>query len=285
MNEIIRSSQEILSHPIIDKGNFVFWKSHVRVVDFPFLGEVNGFGLEVSVVRNVVQEMLDAIQTGMFLDVRGNVYPRRNFRVCVEEHSVFHFGIIRPIVERLDVHGTELPPFHRGIESGSESLELNIRRNGEPVLEKNDTISDEKSFERGCCRQETAILLIGTESHYRFHSGSVVPAPVEKNHLTSSRKMGDVPLEVPLSGFSLGRGRESCNSAESGCQMFCYSFDHATFSSGVTSFEHNCNSGTSFLCPNLHLNQLLLQFVNLFVVFLSLDFLSFAMGFFGEHRH
>ena len=80
----------------------------------------------------------------------------------------------------------------------SEPTGLLLGAHLEPVLQEQDSRVDHRLL--GIRRQleEAAGLLGGAEPHDGFDAGAVVPAAVEDDDLTRSRKVRDVALEVHL---------------------------------------------------------------------------------------
>ena len=87
--------------------------------------------------------------------------------------------------------------------------------------------------------QELAVLLAGTEPHHLLHSSPVVPRAIEKHDLSSSWKVGDIAMEVPLTTLCLcwlgQRDDASCPRIE----VFHEPLDRAALAGRIAAFEQD----------------------------------------------
>jgi hypothetical protein len=74
--------------------------------------------------------------------------------------------------------------------------------------------------------------------------------------------MVDIALEIPLGLFSLGRFLQRHNPRAAGVKVLAEAFDSATFSCGISAFEHHGDTGARGFDPGLQFHQLDLQRVH-----------------------
>jgi hypothetical protein len=83
--------------------------------------------------------------------------------------------------------------------------------------------------------------------------------------------VGDVALKVPLSLFTVARGRKGSDPAPSGIEVLGNALDNATFASGIATLDHDDDPLTLVADPLLQLHQLLLELQKCLVVYAILS--------------
>jgi hypothetical protein len=99
-----------------------------------------------------------------------------------------------------------------------------------------------------------------------FHTGTVVPAPVEKNNLTFRREMGHIALKVPLGLFTLRGYAQGDHTADSWIQPLGDSLDNSSLSGGITAFENDYNAKIPGFYPLVKFYKLELQVLQFFEI-------------------
>jgi hypothetical protein len=100
----------------------------------------------------------------------------------------------------------------------------------------------DKSFLKpGTYAEELFILILRAKTHNPFNTRAVVPAAVKKDNLSSTRQLGSITLEVPLSFFFFSRNSQSCNPADTMIQRLGKAFDRASFPGSISSLKEDYN--------------------------------------------
>ncbi len=178
-------------------------------------GQFHAFGGQI-IVGDQTEQVGDAVQAGLDLDIGVDHIPGGLFDVGVLHHDVFGLGIFHPAAARFHVHRAELPALGRVFHPVEEALLLFGVADREPVLNQDDTGADQHALKFGAGTHEFPVFLVSAEAHDVLHAGPVVPAPVKEDHLTGSGEVGDVTLEVPLGLFAFGGGRRGRPRGQSG---------------------------------------------------------------------
>src|SRR5262249_31835727 len=146
-------------------------------------------------------------------------------------------GVIVPMNTRGQVYRAELPLTKRVVNASLKSPCLFVVADFEPVLDQMDSIRHDKLLKRGAPRQKLTVILSGTKPHDIFHSGTVVPAPVEDHHLARGRKVRQVSLQVNLTFFPVRWSGKRDDPEHARADAFGDRFDRAAFSGAVPAFE------------------------------------------------
>src|SRR4029079_11313892 len=156
-------------------------------------------------VRELVEEVADAVESGGALVVGGDDVPGWLLDVGVLERRVLRHRVADVELVLGQVHVGELPALEGLGVAGLEALALLVVRHREPVLEHGDPRPHQHPLELRAAAQELLVLLLGAVAHHPLDVRAVVPAAVEQDHLTGSREVLDVALEVPLGALALAR--------------------------------------------------------------------------------
>ena len=139
--------------------------------------------------------------------------------------------------------------------------------------------------------QEIPVLFFVAKSHYPFDACTVIPAAVEKHNLPRGRKMGYIPLEIPLGFFLFSWHTQGNHPANPRIQPLCDPFDGSSLPGGIPPFKYNNYPETLFLNPLVHFYQfgleplelieikLLVQLLMIFFIIRSLVVLLFMVHF------
>jgi hypothetical protein len=130
---------------------------------------------------------------------------------------------------------------------------------------------DEHVLELGCAAQELGDLGLGGEAHDPFHTGAVVPRPVEEDDLTGCRQLLGVALEVPLGAFAVGRDTEGLGAHDAVVGPIGDPADDAALAGGVAPLEQDHHPVARLADPVLHLDQLDLEAQQLGLVRVALQ--------------
>ena len=84
------SLYEELGHEIWDERNFAGWDSDIVSFDLSFLWEFNWLRHHILIIRNVIKQMSNAVQTSMLLDIRWNISPGAQLRIGVHQHPILY---------------------------------------------------------------------------------------------------------------------------------------------------------------------------------------------------
>jgi hypothetical protein len=140
----------------------------------------------------------------------------------------------------------------------------------EPVLDEDDAVLHKLLLETGSEIEETLIFCVTAETHDLLHSKPVVPTSVEEHHLTASRKVRDIPLEIPLGSLAV-RWCRGCNgSYDARIEASGDGLDGSTFTGRISPFENDDDSQRLIDYPRLELGEFRLEVAQLRVVLLIL---------------
>src|SRR3974377_1803462 len=95
----------------------------------------------------------------------------------------------------------------------------------EPVLDQDDPVLDQQSFEDRALPEEDPVLGRCAEPEHLLDPGAVVPTAVEQGHLARPRALLDVALEVPLCALSVTRLRKRDDPRDARVQVVGYPLD------------------------------------------------------------
>src|SRR5437773_4795014 len=153
------------------------------------------------------------------------------------KHHVARERVIVPMNARGQVYRTELPLTKRIVNAGLKSPCLFVVVYFEPVLDQMDSIRHDKLLKRGAPLQKLTVFFFGTKPHDIFHSGAVVPAPVEDHDLACRRKVRQVSLQVNLTFLAVRWSGKRDDPEYARADAFRDRFDRAAFSGAVAAFE------------------------------------------------
>ena len=115
---------------------------------------------------------------------------------------------------------------------------LFLLRYFKPVLEQNDSLADQKTLEGGTIPKKLLVLLLCTKAHHVFHSGTVIPAPVEDDDFASGGELFDIALRMELRFLPLRRSRKGYHAKDART--------HAIFDLPLTAERLTSISGVDF---------------------------------------
>src|SRR3954447_18724146 len=139
--------------------------------------------------------MRDAVEPCPALVVGTNDIPGRMFRAGRLQHQVPRLRIVVPSPVGFRIHRAQLPLTERIVDSRLEPALLLVHSDLEPELDKDDATCDDIFLHLWTERKESLVLRRRTEAHHIFDAGAVVPAAVEDDDFTCSRKMLHVALK------------------------------------------------------------------------------------------
>jgi len=191
-------------------------RADVARVDLPGR-QYNLVGCRV-LVRDDLQEVVDAVQSGALLVVRFHHPPGRFSRVGGREHRV--------LALEYSTH------FDRAVTSIGEIFQRFVgwvirswkRRSCSTSLTENQYLMrmiperNEHSLELGRGLEEVRVFLVRAEAHDVLDAGPVVPAAVEEHPFAGGWELGHVALEVPLRRLTFGRYAERADAADARVQ-------------------------------------------------------------------
>ena len=110
------------------------------------------------------------------------------------------------------------------------------------------------------------MLFFTAETENLFHTGTVVPATVEKYDLLTARKMGNIALKIPRSSIFVRRFTQRNDTHFTRTQMLRKPFDDTVFTGSIPSFENQQH--LLFVGDNVTLkfDQLNLQIIKRFFI-------------------
>lgn len=100
--------------------------------------------------------------------------------------------VVVPSAPGLDIHRTQLPLPQRIIGSRLKSASLLVLAHLEPVFDQRQSAFDHDLLNEGDHFEEPMVLLFGAEAHDAFNAGTVIPAAIENDDLTSRGEMRDI---------------------------------------------------------------------------------------------
>jgi hypothetical protein len=86
-------------------------------------------------VRNLLDEVGDAIEPRVLLVVGVHNIPRSLLSIGVGEHRVLRFGVVYPVSAGFDIHRAQFPPFNRITHPLLETLLLLFVIHREPIFD------------------------------------------------------------------------------------------------------------------------------------------------------
>src|SRR4029453_8076896 len=213
----------------------------------------------VLLVRDHREQVGDAVQPRTRLVVGLHHVPGRLRDVAVDEHLVLRAREVDPVRPREQVRLGELPTPHRILDARTEPVLLFLVRNGEPVLQQDDPVLDQEPLEDRDLPEEPAMLVRRAEAEHLLDTGAVVPAPVEQDDLAGGGQVRDVPLEVPLGAFALGRLGERRDARDARVRVLRDPLDRPALAGSVAPLEDDDDPGSRLGDPVLPLPRLFLQ--------------------------
>ena len=109
-------------------------------------------------VRDLRQQVRDAVEPRALLVVGLDDVPRRLGDVGVDEHLVLRARVVDPVRPRVQVGLGELPSAHRVVDPGLEAALLLLVAHREPVLDQDDAVLDEQPLEDRALAEEPVVL-------------------------------------------------------------------------------------------------------------------------------
>jgi hypothetical protein len=161
---------------------------------------------------------------------------------------------------RFQVHRAELPYFATIVDAVKKALGLFLLTHFEPILYKDDPILNHRAFPGGTHFKEAGYFVLVAKPHNSLNARAVVPTAIENDYLSTSRQVGNVPLNVHLGLLALCRCRQRNESEDSRANSLGNSFDDAAFAGGVATFENHHDFEFFMLDPKLQFHELGLQF-------------------------
>src|SRR3974390_34811 len=137
--------------------------------------------------------MRDTVQARSLLVVGIHNVPRRLLKVCMGKHLILGSRVIHPTPARLNIHRAEFPTLDRVAHAFLESSLLLLVIHGEPILDQNDSGTNQHFLEHGTGSKKLTIFFLSAESHHSLDASAVVPASVKEDHLTTCGQFGYPP--------------------------------------------------------------------------------------------
>ena len=209
---------------------------------------------------------MDAVEARTSLVIGYDMVPRSMLCIGVPHHLILGLGVIHPPGAGFHIHRAEFPPFGGVLDPSLEAAFLFFVAYGEPVLDEDDPGTDKHLLVFGTGTHEFFILFVCAKAHNPFDPGSVVPTPVEEDHLACRREMGGVTLEIPLTALPFRRHAKGDNAAGPRVEALRNALDDPTFSCGVPSFEQDDDFELLVLDPFLEFDKLDLEFTEFFLI-------------------
>src|SRR5579864_4133462 len=137
-----------------------------------------------------------------------------------------------------------------------KALVLFLFRDFEPVLQQDDALADQKSFECWTVPEKLPVLFLRTKAHHVLNRGAVVPTPVEDDDFPSGGELFNVALSMELRLLPLRWRGEGHYAKNARAHTLHDALDHPPFAGSVSSFENDHNASIRLLNPVLELDQL-----------------------------
>src|ERR1035438_1755565 len=137
----------------------------------------------------------------------------------------------------LEVHGAQLPALSGVFHAVLKTVLLFFIAHREPILDQDDARTHQHALELRAPVQEFEILAFAAETHHALHSSPVVPTAIEQDHLTGSRQMCHIALEIPLRLFAFGGSAQGDHATDARIQTVGDPLDRAAFPCCVASLE------------------------------------------------
>ena len=222
-----------------------------------------------ALVVELVQEGSHRVQARPLLVVAPDRHPRGVVGVRRGEHGLLGGGVVLPPVQRLQIHGRQLPAPHRIDLPDREPGALLALCHRDPELREVDAGLDQHPLELGGLLHERRVVLGAAEAHDPLHARAVVPGAIEQDHLSRRREVLDVALEVPLPLLGGGGLVERHHARRAGIQVLGEALDRAALARRVAALEEEDVPDAVILAPVLQLQQLDLEAVLLLLVLLA----------------
>lgn len=217
---------------------------------------------------------LDNIEPGTMFIVGVDDGPWCCLGVGAFEHFVLYPGEIVPALLDLEVDFAEFPLFQWIGLADLEAFGLYIFADAKVELDQDGTLAYQILFEPRNPLHEVPVLLFSTELEYRLHHCPVVPAAVEDDDFSASRKLRDVFLEIPLAALFLARFAQGDDTIVPRVHVKSDALDGPALTGRVTPFEQDDHAPVVFFQLLLELDQLSLVWLQLFLLAIALDRLA-----------
>ncbi|ENN83982.1 hypothetical protein RHSP_70511 [Rhizobium freirei PRF 81] len=217
--------------------------------------------------------MTNKVQAPAPLVVGAHDGPRRVIGMRLLQHAIALFAVFLPFRKRGDIHGGKLPDGARIVAPVVETLQLHLPADIEIEFEEVDAVLEDELFHLRRLLQKLLVLFRRAKAHNRLDTGAVVPGAVEQHEFASGRELRNVALEVPLPSLTVRRLGQRHDTRQARVHVSRCRRDRAALAGGVAPFEQRHHPLAGRLQPELHLDKLDLQRLQLVEILLFLDLL------------
>lgn len=215
--------------------------------------------------------MRDAVKLGATLVVGHHDIPWCKFNISDRQHRISGSRVVVPPTMGFKVHWTKLPNFATVMNPRQESARLLLLAHFNPILDQNNSRTDESVLGLGTHAKKVFHLFLGAKAHQPLDQGAVVPAPVEDHDLARSGQMRNIALDVHLRLFALGRGGQGNDAEHTGADALRNPLDDASFARRIAPLEDDERLKTFMLNSKLELHEFDVQLHECLFEFLALE--------------
>jgi hypothetical protein len=129
-----------------------------------------------------------------------------------------------PLLQRIRLAREETPP-------------LLLKAHREREFNQRDAGANHCAVEIRTLPHELQVFVGRRKTYHPLDAGPIVTGEVEHYDLTGRRKLRDIPLEIPLHAFPIGRLLRRDDPGGAWVHVFGEAFDRATLARGVAALE------------------------------------------------